>query len=227
MKSARDQRLGSGPVDLLICDCDGVLVDSEAAGNAFIATYLTELGFPTTEAEALDKYVGRAISSVRKLVEAEFGRPLPPDFVDDCSRAETAAVLPTLRTYNGINEALDRITAAGLLVSVASGGTVAKMHATLGHTGLLDRFVPWLTSSEDVGRGKPAPDVFLAAAHARAVAPQRCVVVEDSAPGIEAGLAAGMGVIGFASHLTENELLSHGAHVAVTAWDAIPGLLGA
>lgn len=226
MRGARDPRLGTGPVDLLICDCDGVLVDSEAAGNSFIARYLTDLGYPTTESAAMDKYVGRALSAVRDLVEAEFGRPLPADFVDRCSEAETAAILPTVRAFPGVGAALDTIAHAGIVISVGSGGTVAKMHATLGTVGLLDRLADWLVSSEDVGPGKPAPDVFLAAAHQRGIAPAYCVVIEDSAPGIAAARAAGMGVIGFASHLAPHELLSLGADVVAKTWVEVAPLLG-
>ena len=226
MRPARDPRLGTGPVDLLICDCDGVLVDSEAAGNSFIARYLTDLGFPTTEEAAMDKYVGRALSAVRELVEAEFAKPLPADFVERCSEAETAAILPTVRAFPGVAEALVRIKNAGILVSVGSGGTVAKMHATLGAVGLLDQLSAWLVSSEDVGPGKPAPDVFLAAASQRGVAPSRCVVIEDSAPGIAAARAAGMGVIGFASHLAGSDLLNLGANAVATTWAEVAPLLG-
>lgn len=226
MIGPRDPRLGAGRVQLLICDCDGVLVDSEASGNSFIAEYLTGLGFPTTENDALAKYVGRAISSVKDLVESEFGRPLPVDFIEQCSRAETEAVLPTLRSFDGVHDALDLIASAGLLISVASGGTVEKMHATLGKTDLLDRLLPWLVSSEDVGPGKPAPDVFLAAAAQRGVEPRHCVVIEDSAPGLAAARAAGMATIGFASHLPAAELIRLGADVAVQRWPDVPALLG-
>ncbi|MDQ3741674.1 MAG: HAD family hydrolase [Actinomycetota bacterium] len=179
----------------VIFDCDGVLVDSEPASNRVLAEVLTEIGLPTTTEESMAAFMGRSWASNLAVIEQRLGGPAPPDLTERYRTARDAE-LRRVEPVDGILEALDRID---LPSCVASSGDHAKMAVTLGATGLLDRFRGRIFSAADLpdGRGKPAPDLFLHAARAMGWEPHATAVVEDSAPGVEAGIAAGMHVFGY------------------------------
>ncbi|MEU0200187.1 MULTISPECIES: HAD family hydrolase [unclassified Streptomyces] len=195
--------------DLVIFDNDGVLVDSEPISNRLLAAYLTELGHPTSYEDSLRDYMGSAMHRIHDLVAERTGQRLPADFDDVFHARVFAAFERDLKAVPGVDEVLQKLAADSVPYCVASSGSHERIR--MGHrTTGLDRWFDEgrIFSSEDVGRGKPAPDLFLYAAERMGVAPERCVVIEDSPLGVQAAVAAGMDVYGFtamtpAERLTE------------------------
>ncbi|NUS57076.1 MAG: HAD family hydrolase [Streptomycetaceae bacterium] len=211
--------------DLVVFDNDGVLVDSEPVANAVLADLLTSYGIPTTTEEAIRDYMGGSLGRVRELNRARHGRELPADF-EDAYHAGIFARFPTeIRPVPGAAELLDALTAAGVPFCVASSGTHERIRLTHDATGLRGHFTDArIFSSQDVARGKPAPDLFLHAAAKMGAAPGRCVVIEDSPLGVDAARAAGMRVYGHAA-LTPPERLAD-ADVVAGGLGEIRALLG-
>jgi len=189
---------------LLILDCDGVLVDSERLAVRVDVQVMAALGWVMTEADIVERFVGRSDESIAKDIEAHLGRPLPDNWIAGFQHLYRAAFAAELKPIPGVVEALDQIT---LPTCVASSGDHDKIRYTLGITGLYERFAGRIFSARDVVRGKPAPDLFLHAAARMGVDPAACAVVEDSRYGIEAARAAGMPAFGFAGGLTPAERL--------------------
>lgn len=185
----------------MIFDCDGVLVDSERLSVRIESQLLGEMGWPITEAEVLDRFVGRSDAHMVSVIEEQLGRPAP-EFLPTYRERLFAAIDRELEPVPGVVDALDRIERRGLATCVASSGTHDKMSRTLGRTGLLERFDGRIFSATQVERGKPAPDLFVLAARSMGVEPARCVVVEDSRAGVAAARAAGMRSVGYAGGLT-------------------------
>ena len=194
--------------DLVIFDNDGVLVDSEPISNRHLAAYLTELGHPTSYEDSIREYMGSAMHRVHDLVLERTGQRLPADFDDVFHARVFAAFERELKPVAGAGDVLEALTARGVPYCVASSGSHERIRVGHRTTGL-DRWFDdaRIFSSQDVGRGKPAPDLFLHAARQMGVAPERCVVVEDSPLGVRAALAAGMDVVGFIA-MTPSERLS-------------------
>ena len=190
--------MSGGPVELVIFDCDGVLVDSERLAVRVEARLLSALGWQIGEDEVLRRFVGRSDAHMRREIERELGRPVP-EWDARYAAAMGEAFRAELQAVPGVVAALDRLTVPSC---VASSGTHEKMRLTLGLTGLHDRFAGRIHSATEVAAGKPAPDLFLHAASRMGVAPARCVVVEDSAAGVQAARAAGMRSLGYAGGLT-------------------------
>jgi HAD superfamily hydrolase (TIGR01509 family) len=181
-------------IDLVIFDCDGVLVDSEVISCRAHAETLTRHGYPITSDQVLDRFLGVSDREARLIVEAELGRSLPGDFEVQMKQAALQRYAEDLRTIPYVGEA---IAAIGLPKCVASSGTPEKIQHGLTCAGIYDLLAPYIFSATQVKRGKPAPDLFLFAARQMAAPPGRCVVVEDSVSGIAGALAAGMTVLGF------------------------------
>jgi HAD superfamily hydrolase (TIGR01509 family) len=180
--------------DLVIFDCDGVLIDSELIGARVEAAELGRVGMPLAEAEILTRFLGMSAEAMYAALEAEHGRALPQGFAATVQAAIDAAFERDLQVIPGIHETLDRLPMASC---VASSSTLARLRHSLGLTGLYARFAPHVFSAEQVARGKPAPDLFLHAAAAMGGAPARCLVIEDSSSGVRGAVAAGMRVWGF------------------------------
>ena len=225
--------LGPGPspdvpfddVGLVIFDCDGVLVDSERLAVRIEALLLNEMGWSISEAEIVERFMGRSDAYMMGEIEKGLGRPVP----DWTARYESAlhdAFHADLTPVAGVVEALDIIEAAGLPTCVASSGTHDKMRMTLGLTGLRSRFEGRISSASEVKNGKPAPDLFLLAAQRAGVAPERCVVVEDSRSGIEGAWAAGMRSVGYAGGLTAADRLAGPGTTVIHSMDQLPKVLG-
>lgn len=179
---------------LVIFDCDGVLIDSEVLAQRIEVACLTEHGFPMTHDEIASRYLGISGAAMFADIEARFGRPVPEAVIDDLRDRIAAACEAELAAMPGIHDLLDRLGAAAC---VASSSRPERLAHTLGLTSLYHRFAPHVFSSTMVANGKPAPDLFLHAARTLGAAPAQCVVVEDSVPGVTAGVAAGMRVVGF------------------------------
>ena len=213
------------PIELVIFDCDGVLVDSERLAVRVESALLTELGWPLTEADVLERFVGRSDAYMLAEIERELGRPVP-EWTDEYLARLHDAFHRELEAVEGIAAALDALEDAGLGTCVASSGTHDKMRLTLGRTGLLERFEGRIHSVTEVERGKPEPDLFLHAAAVRDVPPARCAVVEDSRSGVQAARAAGMRAFGFAGGLTPPEWLEGPDTVVFDDMAELPALLG-
>ena len=194
--------------DLVIFDNDGVLVDSEPISNTILAGYLTELGHPTSYEDSLRDYMGAAVHRIHDIVMERTGQTLPADFDDTLHARVFAAFERELVAVDGVTEVLEKLVADSVPYCVASSGSHERIRVGHRKTGL-DRWFEGgtLFSAQDVGRGKPAPDLFLHAAERMGVAPERCVVVEDSRLGVAAARAAGMDVYGFTA-MTAAETLA-------------------
>ncbi|MFF3404242.1 HAD family hydrolase [Streptomyces sp. NPDC002659] len=194
--------------DLVIFDNDGVLVDSEPISNTILAGYLTELGHPTSYEDSLRDYMGAAVHRIHDIVMERTGQKLPADFDDTLHARVFAAFERELVAVDGVTEVLEKLVADSVPYCVASSGSHERIRVGHRKTGL-DRWFEdgTLFSAQDVGRGKPAPDLFLHAAERMGVAPERCVVVEDSRLGVAAARAAGMDVYGFTA-MTAAETLA-------------------
>ena len=207
----------------VIFDCDGVLVDTEVISNTVLAALLTEAGIPTTLDDAMTVYRGRAIGSVLAIAEGRLGAPLPFDVAERYYADVKAVFVRELVAVPGIVDALDRIS---LPSCVASSGPHHKMAVTLRHTGLWERFEGRIFSASEVVHGKPAPDLFLHAAERMGFDPATTAVVEDSVPGIEAAVAAGMRALAFTRHGDTAELEAAGG-LPFSDMADLPGMLDA
>ncbi len=212
--------------DLVIFDCDGVLVDSEVISNEVLARMLTREGLPTTLAEARRECQGRLLTDVRSQAQAKLGRPFPLDWLAEYEHERDEAFRHELTPVEGAAEAVQLVKAAGLKVCVASQGQLAKTRLTLGLTGLRDLFPPdALFSAYDVPRPKPDPALFQHAARTMKASPSACAVIEDSPSGIVAAVAAGMRAIGYAADSDERALRNAGATEIIRSLEELPELL--
>ena len=198
--------------DLVIFDCDGVLVDSERLTVELEARMLTELGWPMTPAQVVSRFMGRSLRSeldeiiVRLGLDAAdaFERRLVPE-LEQVFATELAAI-------EGVPALLGALAERAALTCVASSGSPEGIRSKLNLTGLREHFGERISSAVEVEHGKPAPDLFLLAARRMGVAPDRCAVIEDSVPGVVAGVAAGMTTYGYAGGLTDrSDLAAAGA----------------
>lgn len=212
---------------LVIFDCDGVLVDSEMIASRQLAAFLTDLGRMTTAAECRATFTGMSIKSVGDHVRQDWGMTLPSDFVEQLRLRDIEAFAQELQPIAGVADALASLATSQTAMCVASSGTPEKIRHSLTITGLLDFFDDRLFSATQVTHGKPAPDLFELAAYEMGVCPQDAIVIEDAAPGVQGGVAAGMTVYGFTggSHCTEeteDQLRAAGATAVFGAMDEIP-----
>ena len=196
--------------DLIIFDCDGVLVDSETISNRILTEMLNDLGWPIAFEETIDLFVGLSAKTCLEMIEAHLKRPLPTDFERIMNEREAVTFKQELQPVPGIVEVLEELTKPKC---VASSGTHEKMRTTLGTTGLYSYFENHIFSATEVERGKPHPDLFLYAAEKMGTEPSRCVVVEDSNPGVQGAISAGMKFLGYARLTSKNALMQAGAQV--------------
>jgi HAD superfamily hydrolase (TIGR01509 family) len=195
--------------DLVIFDCDGVLVDSERLAVAMESRILTEIGWPLSEAEVIQRFVGRSSAYMKVEIESVLGRSI--DWWTEFEEPFRIICESELTPIDGVKDALDALATP---TCVASSSSHSSLEFKLGLTGLLERFHGRLFSSNDVEHAKPAPDVFLFAASQLDVVPGRCAVIEDSVNGVLAGLAAGMTVFAYAGGVTgASELTREGVTV--------------
>lgn len=214
----------TNPIELVIFDCDGVLVDSERLVVKMEVEMFAEMGLPLTQADIIRDFVGRSDEFVRAEVGKRLGRELAPDWDAAYSHRYLEILENELEAVDGIVEALDAMT---LPTCVASSGTHKKMRMTLGKTGLWDRFEGRIFSATEVERGKPFPDLFLHAAARIGVEPGRCAVVEDSAPGVEAAVAAGMRVFAYGGGVTAPDRLARDGVTVFTDMRDLAALIAA
>jgi len=183
----------------VIFDCDGVLVDSEAIQGKELHRAIGELGLRIRLEDVMYRFKGEQMPKIVAALEADLGRPLPPDWITELEERRAEALASDLQAIPGAQEMLERVRAAGIDLCVASQGTLPKTELTLTLTGLRGFFDrEGLFSSYMVKEGKPAPDLFLAAARQRGHEPVNCLVVEDGWRGLLAARTAGMRALAFA-----------------------------
>ena len=214
------------PFDLVIFDCDGVLIDSELLSVRADRETLAECGIELSMEEILERYTGISFAAVVADLEARHGR-LPADFADRRRRRLWPLFDRELQAIPGVSAVIDALTCKSC---VASSGRPDRLRYALSLVGLYDRFHPNIFSAVEVAHGKPAPDLFLHAAERMGVTPARCIVIEDSLPGVTAAVAAGMTVIGFvgASHCRPGDaarLAAQGAVVVIDDMALLPPIL--
>ena len=179
---------------LVIFDCDGVLVDSEPISITVLVEALAAAGVTMSEEEAHQRFLGRSLKSMSEILHDDYGLAVDAAFLDSMRKALYERFRSELQPIAGIAETVDGL---GIAHCVASSSQPERIRLSLSVTGLLDRFEPNIFSASMVRHGKPAPDLFLHASAAMGVEPGRCVVVEDSPAGIAAAKSAGMRVVAF------------------------------
>ncbi len=223
---AADAQRPTRDLQLVIFDCDGVLVDSESISNDVLAQKLTAEGLPTTLPQARRDYQGLLLSEVLSRAQERLGRQLAPGWIAAYERERAAVFRRELQPVPGAAETARRILAAGVAVCVASQGKLEKTRLSLALTGLDSLFsADALFSAHAVPRGKPHPDLFLHAAQSMGAPPDSCVVIEDTPSGVTAAVAARMRVLGFAADSDEHALRQVGAEIVHSLRD-VPQLLG-
>ncbi|GAA2745159.1 HAD family hydrolase [Kitasatospora cinereorecta] len=212
--------------DLVIFDNDGVLVDSEPISNRVLAEYLTELGHPTTIEDSYRDFMGCAAHTVHDVIGERYGATLPDGFDELFHARVFAAFEAELTPVRGADALLAGLRERGVAYCVASSAHHTWIRTAHRLTGLDRHFTDELVfSAQDVGVGKPAPDLFLHAAAAMGVAPERCLVLEDSRNGVLAARAAGMDVHGYAALTDPAKLTAAGVTGLFTDLAAVPALL--
>lgn len=214
--------MGKDRFQLVIFDCDGVLVDSELITNRVFVGMLNELGLKLSLDDMFERFVGRSMPQCLALIAQLLGREVPDEFVSAYRVRIAAALKSELKAVPGIESVLESLT---LPYCVASSGTHDKMQMTLGLTGLLPKFQGKMFSVTEVAHPKPFPDVFLHAAKQMGVAASSCAVIEDTPTGVQAGVAAGMTVFGFCAHTPQHRLLEAGAHHTFEHMRELPRLV--
>jgi HAD superfamily hydrolase (TIGR01509 family) len=203
------------PPELIIFDCDGVLIDSEGIAAEIVAANLTAQGWEMTPDEAMAIFLGMSIMDMQPLIETRLGRKLPDSWRARLADTLVKALAERAKPIPGAKRMLERVTAQGIPWRVASNSSDAEMAVKFARTGMAELTAGRTHAAASViaqgGRPKPAPDIYLAAAAAGGVAPEACLVLEDSALGVTGAVAAGMTCYGFAPHGDGRHLLAAGA----------------
>ena len=220
----------SASFDAVIFDCDGVLADSEGITHRVLADMVQLLGCPATAQEVRRRFTGVPMAEVVKTLEAKLGHDLPTIWHSQFHARRAEAFRRELRAIPGVQALLQALAAAGVPVAVASGAERDKVVSNLKLIGLDVNFGSRVFTGSDVAHSKPAPDVYLLAAKSLGVHPSRCAVIEDSATGVRAGVAAGMTVFGYAADVTvdraADELRAAGAVAVAGSMRQVGELLG-
>lgn len=214
------------PFELVIFDCDGVLIDSELLSVEADLACLAEDGIDISADEILERYTGISMAGMLADLEARHGRSFP-DFAARHRQRLRVLFETGLQPITGVAEILPSLDCK---ICVASSSTPERLQHALTLVGLFDRFHPHIFSTVEVAHGKPAPDLFLHAAKQMGFAPERCVVIEDSIPGVIAAVAAGMTAIGFAggAHCRpghDSRLYAEGAALVIDNMAHLPSAL--
>lgn len=211
-------------IELVIFDCDGVLVDSEPITNRVLRDDLASRGLDLPVSRVIELFVGGTMAGV--MVEAQsMGADLPEDWLDVIYGKAFVALETQVEIIPSADFVLDALDAASIPYAVGSNGPMRKMEITLGRTGLWNRLMPHVYSAQECPAPKPAPDVYLKAAKIHGVRPENTVVIEDSASGARAAVAAGMPCYGFVRETPAERLKAH-CDVLFERMNDLPRLLG-
>jgi phosphoglycolate phosphatase len=212
--------------DLVIFDCDGVLVDSEPPVFRVVTAELQALGLTTTLEETMATHKGLTLEQSRPIIEAALGRPLPRDWAAHLRQRTTQALDEELEAIAGAVAAVGAVIAAGLPNCVVSQSRRQRIELSLQQVGLSETFAGRIYSTHDLGKPKPAPDIYLHEAADFKTPPERITVIEDTVTGVTGGTAAGMRVLGYVADGTPGSLQAAGAVLEFDNMDHLPGLLG-
>ena len=207
--------------EAIVFDFDGVIADSELIANRTLAESLSAIGLPTTTEDCLRDYCGHNWADTARRIEARRGAPLPPGFREQHRERSRAAFTRELAAVPGVHVFLEATT--HIPRAIASSSSTEWLALALGQMGLADHFGPHLYSADGLARGKPHPDVYLAAAAGLGVAPDRCLAVEDSPVGAGAAVAAGMTVVGLVAGGHIADRAAHGAQLAAVGVFRVAG----
>ena len=186
------------PPELVIFDCDGVLVDSEPVVTRVESEFFATLGFVMPAEELRERFQGKTVADVTAAVERAIGRTLTPEELYAWGITTACALAEALQPIAGVRELAEALAARGTPTCVASQSPLPRVRLSLAVTGLAPLFADRIFTASMVARPKPAPDLFLHAASRMGAQPSRCVVIEDSLSGVRAARAAGMRVFGYA-----------------------------
>lgn len=216
--------------EAVLFDCDGVLVDSETITNGVLRDMLEELGWKLSADECMRIFIGKAVKDEAAMIEAHTGQPLTEDWMVRFRERRNSRLMHEVKAIDGAVDAVKQLHARLQgRIACASGADRPKVEMQLAKCGLLPYFEGRIFSGHDLPRSKPAPDVYLAAARAVNVAPQRCLVVEDTVTGVMAGIAAGATVWGYsppeAGHDAPAALRRAGAIEIFTRMGDLPSLV--
>ena len=200
-------------VELIIFDCDGVLVDSEILANEELKLALVSCGLTMTTDQVIETFVGRSMTYVVEKSQEILGHNLPGDFLDRLQEKTFASFERNLKPVQGIRNVLRSLSGRPQKICVASSGSFEKMDLTLGLTDLKHFFGDNIYNSTQVRRGKPYPDLYLFAANEMDVDPARCLVIEDSLPGVQGAVAAGMEVLAYSVRGQDKSLATAGGMI--------------
>ena len=227
---ANFEGVGGGVIKGIIYDFDGVIADSEVLANNVLAEAVTTLGLPTTYEDSIALYMGKRWSEIDAAIVTGIGRPVPAGFLDDMKYALETRFREALKPVPGAEDFIRRF--AALPRCIASSSSVERLQLCMDVLGFGHHFPDTVFSADLVARGKPHPDIFLYAANKIGVAPEHCLVVEDSPNGLRAGLAAGACVVGLcaASHIRPGHaerLRDAGAEHVFESWPQVADFLSA
>ncbi|WP_027995488.1 HAD family hydrolase [Simplicispira psychrophila] len=216
--------------DAVLFDCDGVLVDSELLTQGVLHAMLGEAGWVMSMQDCLARFLGKAVRDERAAIEFHTGRPLTEDWMAVFYARRNQALQQHLQIIDGAHTAVSTLhVQLDGRIACASGADRAKVTLQLAKVGLLPFFDGRIFSGQELARTKPAPDVYLAAAAALGITPQRCAVVEDSVTGVRAGLDAGAIVFGYApggpGHSSAEALRAAGVVQVFSDMAELPALL--
>ncbi len=217
--------------DALLFDCDGVLVDSEAITNGVLCAMLNEAGWALAPDECMRLFIGKTVRSEAARIAAHTGKPLTDAWMAEFYERRNVRLEAELQAIDGALDAVAAVHARlGGRIACASGADRYKVEMQLQKVGLAPYFAGRVFSGHEMPATKPAPDVYLAAAAALGVPPQRCLVVEDTVTGVTAGVAAGATVVGFSpspvGHGSPEALRGAGAVQVMAHLRELPALLG-
>jgi HAD superfamily hydrolase (TIGR01509 family) len=212
---------------LLIFDCDGVLVDSEVIAHETLRELMATLGRTITIDEMVREFAGKSLADTIATAERLLGRPIPADVGEHFGRRLLDRFRRELKPISGVRDA---ILALPYRRCVASSSSPERLRLSLTVTGLAPLFGEGVFSAAEVANGKPAPDLYLFAAHTLGEPPERCIVIEDTVRGVAAGHAAGMRVVGFAgaAHATPalaEDLRQAGADIVIRTMGELPAVV--
>lgn len=212
--------------EAVLFDCDGVLVDSERITHGVLRDLLAESGWDMPIEQCMHHFIGRTVRSRAALIESRTGQPLTDAWMKTFYDRRDEQLHARLQPITGALEAVQAAHAlTGGRIACASGADRFKLELQLQMVGLAEPFGDAVFSGHELPRTKPAPDVYLAAAEHLGAAPARCLVIEDSPTGVQAGVAAGATVWGYCPPGAEaGPLLDAGARRLFGRMGELPGL---
>lgn len=218
--------------DAVLFDCDGVLVDSESITNRVLCTMLNESGWAISQEQCTRDFIGKTVRSQAAVIEAHTGKPLTDAWMAEFYGRRNAALRAELVAIDGAVEAVKRIHAlCEGRIACASGADRAKVEMQLTKVGMAPYFEGHVYSGHEMPRSKPFPDVYQAAAKALDVDPAKCLVIEDTTTGVQAGVAAGATVWGYfpadQGHASAEQLLEAGAACVFGHMGDLPAMFDA